>query len=106
MIEMNDLTYKEFSFGGKNEPQQQLAVALDSDHLQHGIWESGPGELNLDFEWDETVFILEGEAIVRNLETQECFKLTQGSLANFSKGSRWQWQIPWKLKKVFTIVVT
>ncbi len=102
MISIHDLTLKPSSFGTPNEPEQLVAIAaeFDSGRIQLGVWESGPGEFNLKFDWHETVYILDGQADVMNLETKESFQLNTGALMSFVQGSNW----PWKLKKVFTIV--
>ena len=108
MIHVSNLKFAPSSFGGAAEPLQQLAMASDfSDQnlqIQHGVWESGPGELNLHFDWSETVFVLDGAAEILNIDSGEKFELVVGSMATFQKGTRWQWRIPWKLKKVFTII--
>lgn len=68
------------------------------------VCESGPGEFDLDFSWNETVFIIDGRAEVENLQTGESYELLPGSMMCFEYGSRWRLKIPWKLKKVFTVV--
>ncbi len=106
MINLADIKMKPSNFGGNNEPEQLfgLAAQLTSKGIQHGVWQSGPGELTLKFEWTETVYIVEGSAEVKNLITEEKFILTVGSMMSFEQGSHWRWRIPWKLKKIFTIV--
>ncbi len=106
MVNLALMEFKKFSFGGEDLPLQRLALALTSQsgNIQQGVWECGPGELELNFQWNETVYVLEGRAEVKNLETGMNFVLTPGSMAIFEKGSRWVWQIPWKFKKVFTII--
>tara|TARA_B110001454_G_scaffold218046_1_gene244904 strand:- start:15042 stop:15374 length:333 start_codon:yes stop_codon:yes gene_type:complete len=101
-----DLTMKPFNFGGRNEPPQLLGIGAQtaSNDIQIGIWECGPGLLDLEFEWTETVYVLEGRAEVENIETKECFEMTPGTMRLFEAGSRWQWRIPWRFKKVFTTV--
>lgn len=106
MVRISELQMKPSSFGGTGEPDQLLGIAMeiDSGHIQHGAWESGPGELELDFKWNETVYIVDGQAEVENLRTGDTFTLSAGSMMSFEQGSLWRWRIPWKLKKVFTIV--
>lgn len=106
MNHIEKLTMKPFSFGGANEPDQLCALAssFEGDRIQHGVWESGPGELNLKFSWSETVYILDGKAEVENLDTGERFTLSPGVMMSFERGSNWRWNIPFKLKKVFTLI--
>jgi uncharacterized cupin superfamily protein len=106
MIPLSKLDMKPFSFGTSDEPNQNLGIAAETKNrdIQLGVWESGPGVLNLDFNWSETVYILDGRAEIENRQTGEVFELTQGMIFLFESGTRWQWRIPWKLKKVFTIV--
>ena len=105
MIHISELELKSYSYP-LTEPDQQMALAseTDSGRIQHGVWQSGPGELNLHFQWIETAFILDGRAEIENLDTGEKFTLVTGSMMTFERGSRWQWRIPWKLKKIFTIL--
>ena len=107
MIQITDMIFKEFNFvPDRVEPRQAVALAYTSEsgHFQHGVWECGPGEMDLDFLWDETVFVIDGRAELENLENGERLTLITGALHSFRRGSRWRWRIPWKFKKVFTIV--
>lgn len=106
MIQAADIKLYPSNFGGPCEPEQQsgLADQTRDSRIQTGVWESGPGTLELHFPWTESVFILEGRAEVENLDTKESFVLTPGTLALFESGSHWSWRIPWKLKKIFTLV--
>lgn len=101
-----ELFMKPFNFGGRNEPAQQIGIGAQTNNsdIQIGIWECGPGLLDLEFQWSETVYVLEGRAEVVNVETQEMFELIPGTMRLFEAGSRWQWRIPWRFKKVFTII--
>lgn len=100
-----DLEMKPFNFGTGEEPPQLLGMAssVHNDRLQHGLWECGPGEFDLKFDWSETVYALEGRAEVENLESGERHTLLPGSFAVFEKGTAWRWRIPWRFRKVFTI---
>lgn len=106
MTNIAQLEMKPFNFGGAAEPDQAVAIAAEigAGRIQHGVWESGPGEFELRFAWHETAYILEGRADVENLATREKFSLGPGSMISFEQGSHWRWRIPWKVKKVFTIV--
>ena len=101
-----ELKMMPFNFGGRNEPPQQLAIGAQTSNsdIQIGLWECGPGLLDLEFQWSETIYVLEGRAEVQNLDTSECFEMTPGKMHLFEAGSRWQWRIPWRFKKVFTII--
>lgn len=106
MNAVDNIKMTPFNFGTRNEPIQHLGIGAQTHNsdIQIGVWESGPGVLNLNFEWSETVYILEGRAEIENLNTQERFELTPGVMLLFEAGSQWQWRIPWRLKKVFTII--
>lgn len=84
--------------------QFSIAYASQDEVIHHGTWECGPGESDLHFQWTETVYIIEGKVVVENLATGEAKTLLPGDLATFEKGSSWKWRVPWRLKKVFTIV--
>jgi uncharacterized cupin superfamily protein len=106
MIKLDQLQLKPCRFGAGEVPEQAFALAseIQSGRIQHGVWESGPGILDLKFDWSETVFIVEGYAEVENADTGETFAMSAGSLMSFEQGSHWRWRIPWKLKKIFTVV--
>lgn len=106
MINVADLELKPVPFGEEGEPQPSFALAMEIDagRIQHGVWESGPGELEFRFEWHETVYVLDGRAEIENMGTKQKFVLSPGSLMSFERGSHWRWRVPWKIKKVFTVV--
>lgn len=105
-MNIDELSLSPFCFGGSNEPDQTLAIAaeMSSGNIQHGVWQCGPGELTIRFKWCETVFITEGSAEVENLHTGQTHTLRVGSMMSFEQNSLWRWRIPWKLKKVFTLI--
>ncbi|HXH30792.1 MAG TPA: cupin domain-containing protein [Bacteriovoracaceae bacterium] len=106
MINLDMIHLNDFSFGGKDEPDQRLSITSTSDcgSIQQGIWESGPGEIELKFSWYESIFVLEGSAHLENLKTNQSFVLNQGDLVDFQVGSHWRWTIPFHFKKIFNIV--
>jgi uncharacterized cupin superfamily protein len=87
MIHISNLDLKNFSFGGLNEPLQRLGVAFTSSsgHIQQGVWESGPGEFDLSFVWDECLFVLEGKAEIENLNSKTKYVLEAGHFFYFEK---------------------
>ncbi|MBL7545679.1 MAG: DUF861 domain-containing protein [Bdellovibrionaceae bacterium] len=106
MISSTELKRHPTYFMDQSEPDQTTAIAAESkdQSIQTGVWESGPGVLTLEFKWSETVYILDGYAQIKNLKTGEFFTLKKDTLALFEKGTTWSWHVPWKLKKVFTII--
>ncbi len=106
MNQLSTIPMKPFNFGNLNEPPQQIGIGAQTDNsdIQIGVWECGPGILSLEFTWSETVFVLEGRAEVENLITRQRFSLTPGMMVLFESGSLWHWHIPWRFKKVFTII--
>lgn len=106
MMPLLEIKMKSSNFGGINEPDQLTGIAAQTHDsgIQLGLWQSGPGVLDLLFKWTETVYILEGNAEVTNLQTLESFTLEPGMMLLFEAGSHWSWKIPWKLKKIFTLV--
>lgn len=106
MIKMTDLKMKSCHVTDANGPEQTFGVVseMENGRIQYGVWECGPGELDLQFEWHETVFIIDGQAQMENIDTGEKFSAEPGSMMVFEKGTRWRWSVPWKLKKIFTIM--
>ena len=106
MTLVEELQMKPCALGGPRRTEQTFSLEseMEDGKIQHGIWRSGPGILDLDFSWSETVYILDGEVEIENLLAGTRKRLTPGSLAHFERGSRWIWRIPVQLTKVFTIV--
>lgn len=106
MRTLAELTYEPCRFGGDTAPEQKWNVisSTNAGKVLFGVWESGPGEMTLNFTWSESVHVLEGRAEVENLDSGERYTLVAGALMFFSRNSKWRWTIPWKLKKVFTAV--
>jgi len=108
MIKMMDIKMKTCRLGGASAPEQTFGIVSEiaNGRVQYGVWECGPGELDLQFEWSETVFIVDGRAEMENVDTGERIHVEPGSMLAFEKGSRWRWSVPWRLKKIYTILET
>lgn len=106
MIQIDQLTLKPLTLENGKGPELSMALVseLDSGRIQYGLWESGPGEMIFEFQWNETVYALEGRVDLMNLDTKDQVLLQAGGLMSFEKGSRWHWKIPWKFRKLFTLV--
>lgn len=62
------------------------------------LWDCTAGEFNWTYGDDETVHILEGEAIVDDGSGPRTMK--PGDVMHFSAGTRWRWRVPAYVKKV------
>jgi hypothetical protein len=62
------------------------------------LWDCTAGEFNWSYGEDETVHILEGEAIIEN--GSECRSIRPGDVVLFHAGSTWRWRVPLYVKKV------
>lgn len=68
----------------------------DRPALSGGIWtvtpEDAPEPFDLTFEWEETLYIIEGHLRIEIIGG-ETFDLTDGSMASFNKGAKTRWTI-------------
>lgn len=62
------------------------------------LWDCTAGEFDWNYSDDETVHILEGEAIVDDGSGPRTMK--PGDVVHFSAGTRWRWRVPAYVKKV------
>lgn len=72
------------------------------DRLMSGLWECTAGRFKRTCGVDEIVFILEGEATVRE-ETGAVHDLRPGDVAYFPLGLELRWDIPHYVRKFFVI---
>jgi hypothetical protein len=62
------------------------------------LWDCTAGEFNWSYADDETVHILEGEAIIENGSMRRAIR--PGDVVLFHAGSIWRWRVPLYVKKV------
>lgn len=68
-----------------------------------GVWECQPCVLDLTFEGDETVHVLNGEAVVE--VGGEAVELSSGTIASFKAGERSRWTVRETLRQFFVLNV-
>ncbi|XTP38420.1 cupin domain-containing protein (plasmid) [Mycobacterium sp. TJFP1] len=74
----------------------------DGVSLLTGIWSASPSTLEMAFEGDETIVVLEGSAHV-TVGDIDVF-LSPGTTASFKPGGRAMWHIPEPFKQFFVLV--
>jgi uncharacterized protein len=62
------------------------------------VWECTAGRFNWYFENDETIYVIEGEVIIK-VEGQEPLTLRAGHAALFYAGTRSEWHVPRYVRK-------
>jgi uncharacterized cupin superfamily protein len=62
------------------------------------VWDCTAGEFNWSYDEDETVHILEGEAIIDDGSGPRTIR--PGDVVLFDAGSTWRWRVPVYVKKV------
>jgi len=70
--------------------------------LSTGIWDCSAGKFRWTFWVDEVVYILEGEATVRE-ESGVVHELRRGSVAYFPLGLVARWEVPRYVRKLFVV---
>jgi hypothetical protein len=58
------------------------------------MWECGAGKFTVDYEWDETIIILEGSVLINEM------RLSVGDVAYFSAGTSTHWNVESYLRKI------
>jgi uncharacterized cupin superfamily protein len=62
------------------------------------VWDCTAGEFNWRYGCDETVHILEGEAVIEN--GPHTHRIQAGDLFIFRAGTAWRWHVPVYVKKI------
>ncbi len=70
--------------------------------LSSGFWSCTAGKFKWVFAWDEFVYILEGEATIRE-EGGATHTLKAGDIAHFPRGLTTTWHVPKFVRKFFTL---
>lgn len=71
--------------------------------LTSGMWSIEPCTFHATVQWDEFAHILEGEAVVEDLDTGHSVTLKPGKLAHFALGTRFRWTVSKTLKKFYVM---
>lgn len=80
-----------------------FVVAQSEDKkMTQGLWDSTAGQFSWDYSWDESVYILEGEATVTTSDGQT-LDVKAGDLTYFPKGIQTVWNVASYVKKTFVI---
>jgi uncharacterized cupin superfamily protein len=77
-----------------------LAKSAD-DNAAAGFWSCNPGRYEFEFDYDEFVYIVEGELAVTEHGSQRTFQLGPGDTAHFPQGVTTTWHVTRPLVKYF-----
>ena len=83
---------------------RELALAVQADGSELGIWEMTPGVV-VDVEVDEAFAVLFGRAVVE-IEGGDSLILGPGSCGVLHAGDRTTWRVTETLRKVYVIAAT
>ena len=87
---------------GAPQARGKILVQSADGCLSSGLWECTAGEFRWTFAWDEFVYVLEGEVVVRE-ENGPRHVLAPGDFAHFPRGLVSLWTVPFRVKKAFTL---
>lgn len=82
-------------------PTTGVAVLLETDELEIGVWEMTPGTAT-DVEVDEVFIVLSGDATVTGVAA-EPLDLGPGSVVRLSAGMATEWVVRATLRKVYVV---
>lgn len=72
-------------------------------HVTSGMWSVEPCAFEITFPWDEFIHILEGEAVVEDLETGRTIDVKPGYIAHFELGCKTRWTVTKTIRKYYVI---
>ena len=72
-------------------------------HVTSGMWSVEPSAFEITFPWDEFIHILEGEAVVEDLETGHSIVIKPGYIAHFELGCQTRWTVTKTIRKYYVI---
>ncbi len=66
-------------------------------------WKCTPGKFNWHYDYDEPLYVLSGEAVIRDLSNQREYRLTAGSSMLFPRYSSAQWTVTRTITKIAVV---
>ena len=69
--------------------------------VSSGLWSCEPGEFEWHFAWDEFVHVLEGEAEITEIGTDNTITLRAGDMTHLPLGLKAHWRVKSKIRKYF-----
>lgn len=96
---------KTISFEDSRAPIPTGTVGSQSrdKHITSGMWSIEPCVVNFKFPWDEFNHILEGEAVVEDLDTGRSINLGPGCITHFEMGCNTRWTVTRTIRKYYVI---
>ena len=84
-------------------PQATYYVVSKSNDSRNfsGVWECTPGRFEVNYTWDETIYVLEGLVSIEEDGTIRQFK--SGDFVHFPIGLKCTWDVHRTIKKVYTL---
>jgi uncharacterized protein len=93
---------KEVVTEGKPVAKTWIAAQSPDQRVTQGVWECTAGKFTWDYDWDEFVMVLEGEAIVTP-QGGGSFTLSKGDFGYLPRGLKVEWHVPKYIKKTFVL---
>lgn len=88
----------------EGDPVASYNVVSRTDEKRNytGVWECTPGKFRVEYDWDETIYVLEGRVTIEEVggETKE-FKT--GDVVHFHNGLRAVWTVHETIRKIYTL---
>ena len=92
-----------FEGAGVTVPTGTVESQSRDKRVTSGMWSIDPCTMEFTFPWDEFIYILEGEAVVDDLETGRSIDIKPGYTAHFELGSKTRWKVTKKIRKYYVI---
>ena len=100
-VELDDWTLPDEAItGGNPVAKGKLLWQSDDKRLANGVWSCERGSFNWEYTWDETIYFIEGEAVITD---QDGVSVTcrAGDLFFVPIGTTTQWEVVAPVRKVF-----
>ena len=86
------------------DPVAKIWISSQTEDLKvtQGVWDCTAGDFTWDYDWDEFVLILEGEATIEEVGG-ETVTLRAGDFGHMPFGSKLKWHVPEYIRKTFIL---
>jgi uncharacterized cupin superfamily protein len=87
----------------EGEPDARCVFTAKSadDGAAAGFWACGVGRYQFVFDYDEFVYLVEGEVVITEVGGDRSYTLTAGDTAHFPQGTTSIWQVTRRMTKYF-----
>lgn len=87
---------------GKPEASYCVIGHSEDGRSYSGVWECTPGKFRVNYEWEETIYVLDGNVTIEE-ENGDVREFKSGDIVHFPKGLRCIWTVHKTIRKTYTL---